>query len=43
MAALKRTLDDYFSLEGRVGIITGAGGGLCGEMARALEIGRAHV
>jgi NAD(P)-dependent dehydrogenase (short-subunit alcohol dehydrogenase family) len=36
MAEMKRTLENYFSLEGRVGIITGAGGGLCGEMARAL-------
>jgi len=36
MAEIKRTLTDYFSLEGRVGVITGAGGELCGEMARAL-------
>jgi NAD(P)-dependent dehydrogenase (short-subunit alcohol dehydrogenase family) len=36
MAGLKRTLEEYFSMEGRVGVITGAGGGLCGEMARAL-------
>ena len=36
MAGLKRTLAEYFSVEGRVGVITGAGGGLCGEMARGL-------
>jgi NAD(P)-dependent dehydrogenase (short-subunit alcohol dehydrogenase family) len=36
MGHLMRTLDDYFSMKGRVGVITGAGGALCGEMARAL-------
>ena len=33
---MKRSLAEYFSVEGRVGVITGAGGGLCGEMARSL-------
>ena len=36
MAGLKRKLDDYFSVAGRTGVVTGAGGGLCGQMARAL-------
>jgi NAD(P)-dependent dehydrogenase (short-subunit alcohol dehydrogenase family) len=36
MASLKRKLEDYFSVAGRIGVITGAGGGLCGVMARAL-------
>ena len=36
MADLKRKLEEYFSVAGRTGIITGAGGGLCSEMARAL-------
>jgi NAD(P)-dependent dehydrogenase (short-subunit alcohol dehydrogenase family) len=32
----KRTLDDYFSMKGKAGIVTGGGGALCGTMARAL-------
>jgi NAD(P)-dependent dehydrogenase (short-subunit alcohol dehydrogenase family) len=36
MAEPKRTLGEYFSVAGRVGVITGAGGSLCGEMARSL-------
>lgn len=36
MAELKKTLEGYFSLAGKAGVITGAGGALCGEMARAL-------
>jgi NAD(P)-dependent dehydrogenase (short-subunit alcohol dehydrogenase family) len=36
MAEVKRTLEGYFSLTGRIGVITGAGGALCGGMARAL-------
>lgn len=36
MAEAKRTLEQYFSPAGKVGVITGAGGALCGAMARAL-------
>jgi NAD(P)-dependent dehydrogenase (short-subunit alcohol dehydrogenase family) len=43
MAEPKRTLGEYFSVEGRVGVITGAGGGLCGEMARSLAALGARV
>jgi NAD(P)-dependent dehydrogenase (short-subunit alcohol dehydrogenase family) len=32
----RRTLDDWFSLRGRVAVITGGGGELCGTMAVAL-------
>jgi NAD(P)-dependent dehydrogenase (short-subunit alcohol dehydrogenase family) len=43
MAEPKRTLAEYFSVEGRFGVITGAGGGLCGEMARSLAAPGARV
>jgi NAD(P)-dependent dehydrogenase (short-subunit alcohol dehydrogenase family) len=33
---VRRTLDDWFSLRGRVAVITGGGGELCGAMAVAL-------
>jgi NAD(P)-dependent dehydrogenase (short-subunit alcohol dehydrogenase family) len=33
---MKRSLQDYFSLVGKTGIVTGGGGALCGTMARAL-------
>jgi NAD(P)-dependent dehydrogenase (short-subunit alcohol dehydrogenase family) len=33
---MKKTVEEYFSLEGRVAVITGGGGELCGCMADAL-------
>ncbi len=33
---MARSLESYFGLAGKVAVITGAGGGLCGHMARAL-------
>jgi NAD(P)-dependent dehydrogenase (short-subunit alcohol dehydrogenase family) len=36
MQPMKKTVEEYFSLEGRVAAITGGGGELCGCMAEAL-------
>jgi len=33
---MKRTVEEYFSLKGRVAVVTGGGGELCGCMAEAL-------
>jgi len=33
---MKRSLEQYFSVAGKTGIVTGGGGALCGAMARAL-------